>query len=129
VIPPADAFGSAGNKQDGIGPNDSLVFVVDINSAFATASVPGKQTTDGGVKLPTVTPPAPGSTNGPTITSPPGVTPPATLTVKPLIKGTAPVVKQGDEITVQYTGVIRRTGQVFDCSWQRNAPLTTTIGA
>jgi hypothetical protein len=43
VMPPADAYGSAGSKSQGIGPDDSLVFVVDINSAFDTASVPGER--------------------------------------------------------------------------------------
>jgi FKBP-type peptidyl-prolyl cis-trans isomerase len=128
VMPPADAFGSAGNKSQGIGPNDSLVFVVDINSAFDTASAPGKQTSDGGGTLPTVTPPALGSTHGPTIVIPPDVAPPATLTVKPLIKGTGPVVQQDDDIAVQYTGVNWRTGQVFNSSWQNNTPFTTIIG-
>ena len=128
VMPPADGFGSAGNSQEGIGANDNLVFVVDIDSSFATASVPGKQTSDGGGALPTVTPSAAGSANGPAITIPGGVTPPATLQVKPLIRGTGPVVKQGQDIAVQYTGVIWRTGQVFGSSWQSKTPLTTPIG-
>jgi peptidylprolyl isomerase len=128
VMPPADAFGSAGNRAENIGPDDSLVFVVDINSAFASASVPGKQTSDGGGKLPTVTPPASGSTDGPTITIPADATPPTTLAVKPLIKGAGPVVKKGQDIAVQYTGVIWRSGEVFDSSWQQNQPFTTPIG-
>jgi FKBP-type peptidyl-prolyl cis-trans isomerase len=126
VMPPADGFGSTGNSQEGIGAGDSLVFVVDIDSSFGTASVPGKQTSNGGGALPTVT--AGGGANGPTITIPSGVTPPATLQVKPLIQGTGPVVKQGQDIAVQYTGVIWRTGQVFGSSWQSKTPLTTPIG-
>jgi FKBP-type peptidyl-prolyl cis-trans isomerase len=128
VMPPADGFGSAGNSQEGIGADDNLVFVVDINSAFNTASVPGKQTSNGGGALPTVTPPAPGSTSGPTITIPATVTPPAALQVKPLIKGAGPVVQSGQEIAVQYTGVIWRTGEVFGSSWRSGDPFTTIIG-
>lgn len=128
VLPPADGFGSAGNSQDGIGGTDSLVFVVDIDSSFGTASVPGKQKSDGGGTLPTVTPPAAGSADGPTITIPGDVTPPATLQVKTLIRGTGPVVKQGQEIAVQYIGAIWRTGHVFDSSWSSNTPFTTSIG-
>ena len=128
VMPPAEGFGSAGNPQEHIGADDSLVFVVDINSSFGTASVPGRQTSDGGGALPTVTPAAAGSASGPAITIPGGVTPPATLQVKPLIRGTGPVVKQGQDIAVQYTGVIWRTGQVFGSSWQSKSPLTTSIG-
>jgi FKBP-type peptidyl-prolyl cis-trans isomerase len=129
VIPPADAFGSAGNSQEGIGPNDTLVFVIDMISTFGSASVPGTQASDGGGSLPTVSPPAPGSPSGPTITIPSGVTPPGTLQVRTLIKGTGPVVQSGQDIAVQYTGVIWRTGEVFDSSWSSKTPLTTVIGS
>jgi peptidylprolyl isomerase len=128
VIPPADAFGSTGNSQQGIGPTDTLVFVVDMSSTFPTATVPGTQATTGGGALPTVTPPAANSTAGPTIKIPAKTTAPKTLQVKTLIKGTGAVVKKGQDLAVQYTGVIWRTGKVFDSSWARNMPLTTVIG-
>ncbi|MGH3244688.1 MAG: FKBP-type peptidyl-prolyl cis-trans isomerase [Trebonia sp.] len=128
VIPPKDAFGTTGNTTEGIGAKDTLVFVVDMGSTFPTASVPGKQASTGGGALPTVTPPAAGSTAGPTIKIPAKTTAPKTLQVKPLIKGTGAVVKKGQDLAVQYTGVIYRTGQVFDSSWSRNTPLTTVIG-
>ena len=128
VIPPADAFGSTGNSQEGIGAKDTLVFVVDMGSTFKTGSVPGTQASTGGGALPTVTPPAANSTAGPTITIPAKTTAPTTLQVKTLIKGTGAVVKKGQDLAVQYTGVIWRTGKVFDSSWSRNQPLTTVIG-
>jgi peptidylprolyl isomerase len=128
VIPPADAFGSTGNSQQGIGPTDTLVFVVDMSSTFPTATVPGTQATTGGGALPTVTPPAANSTAGPTIKIPAKTTAPKTLQVKTLIKGTGAVVKKAQDIAVQYTGVIWRTGKVFDSSWSRHTPLTTVIG-
>jgi peptidylprolyl isomerase len=59
---------------------------------------------------------------------PPDATPPPALTVRPLIKGTGPVVQQNADIAVQYTGVIWRTGRVFASSWPGNAPFTTVIG-
>ncbi|HET9082620.1 MAG TPA: FKBP-type peptidyl-prolyl cis-trans isomerase [Trebonia sp.] len=129
VIPPADGFGTQGSSQAGIGPNDTLVFVVDMNSTFATGSVPGTQTSNVGGTLPTVTPPAAGSTAGPTIKIPAKTNPPATLQVKTLIKGKGAVVKKGQDIAVQYTGVNWRTGKVFDSSWARHTPFTTVIGA
>ncbi len=128
VIPPADAFGATGNSQEGIGASDTLVFVVDLGSTFPTASVPGKQASTASGALPTVTPPAASSTAGPTIKIPAGTTAPKSLQVKTLIKGTGPVVKKGQDLAVQYTGVIWRTGKVFDSSWSRNMPLTTVIG-
>ena len=99
-----------------------------MNSTFATASVPGTQASTGGGALPTVTPPTAGSTAGPTITINTKATAPKTLQVKTLIKGTGAVVKKGQDIAVQYTGVIWRTGKVFHSSWSRNQPFTTVIG-
>ena len=128
VIPPKDAFGTSGNSSEGIGASDTLVFVIDIGSTFTTGSVAGTQATNGGGALPTVTAPAANSTAGPTIKIPAKTTAPKTLQVKPLIKGTGAVVKAGQDIAVQYTGVIWRTGKVFDSSWARNTPLTTVIG-
>jgi FKBP-type peptidyl-prolyl cis-trans isomerase len=129
VLPPSEAFGSAGNSQEGVGPDDSLVFVIDMDSAFATASVPGTQTSTGGGALPTVTPPAADSTSGPTITIPADATPPDTLQTKTLIKGSGPVVKSGDDIAIQYTGVSWQTGEVFNSSWASGTPFTLVTGA
>jgi FKBP-type peptidyl-prolyl cis-trans isomerase len=126
VIPPKDAFGSAGNSSIGVGANDTVVFVVDMVKSFNnTAGVPGTQTSNGGGTLPTVTAGAAGK--GPTITIPKTAAP-KTLQVKALIKGTGPVVKKGNYIVVQYTGVNWRTGKVFDSSWSRSEPWATEIG-
>jgi peptidylprolyl isomerase len=128
VIPPKDAFGSTGNSTEGIGAKDTLVFVIDMISTFGTSSVPGTQASNGGGSLPTVTAPAANSTAGPTIKIPAKTTAPKALQVKTLIKGKGAVVKKGQDLAVQYTGVIWRTGAVFDSSWARSTPLTTVIG-
>ena len=128
VIPPKDGFGSTGNSQAGVGATDTLVFVVDMDSTFATGSVSGAQTSNAGGSLPTVTAPAAKSTAGPTIKIPANTTAPTSLQVKTLIKGNGAVVKKGQDLAVQYTGVIWRTGKVFDSSWSRQTPLTTVIG-
>jgi FKBP-type peptidyl-prolyl cis-trans isomerase len=126
VIPPADAFGSAGNSQIGVAPNDTVVFVIDLIKTFTnTDGVTGAQTSNGGGTLPTVTAGAAGK--GPTITIPKTAAP-KTLQVKTLVKGTGPVVKKGNYIVVQYTGVNYRTGKVFDSSWSRSEPWATEIG-
>ena len=36
VIPPKDAFGTTGNSQEGIGANDTLVFVIDMDLRRST---------------------------------------------------------------------------------------------
>jgi FKBP-type peptidyl-prolyl cis-trans isomerase len=126
VIPPADAFGTAGNSQIGVGPKDTVVFVIDMVKSFDnSAGVPGTQTSNGGGTLPTVTAGAAGK--GPTITIP-STAASKTLQVKTLIKGTGAVVKKGQYIVVQYTGVNYRTKKVFDSSWSRSAPFATVIG-
>jgi FKBP-type peptidyl-prolyl cis-trans isomerase len=126
VIPPKDAFGTAGNSEIGVGPNDTVVFVVDMIKSFDnSAGVPGTQTSNGGGTLPTVTAGAAGK--GPTITIP-NTAAPKTLQVKTLIKGTGPVVKKGQYLVVQYTGVNYRTKKVFDSSWSRSEPFATVIG-
>jgi FKBP-type peptidyl-prolyl cis-trans isomerase len=126
VIPPADAFGTAGNSQIGVGPKDTVVFVIDMVKSFAnTDGVSGAQTSNGGGALPTVTAGAAGK--GPTITIPKTAAP-KTLQVKTLVKGTGAVVKKGQYIVVQYTGVNYRTGKVFDSSWSRSEPWATQIG-
>src|SRR6202020_1411557 len=49
LIPPKDAFGSAGNSSIGVGANYTVVFVVDMVKSFNnTAGVPGTQTSNGG---------------------------------------------------------------------------------
>ena len=126
VIPPKDAFGAAGNSQIGVGANDTVIFVIDMLKTFTnTDGVPGTQTSNGGGTLPTVTAGAAGK--GPTITIPKTAAP-KTLQVKTLIKGTGAVVKKGQYIVVQYTGVNYRTGKVFDSSWSRSEPWATEIG-
>ena len=126
VIPPADAFGSTGNSTIGVGDNDTVVFVIDMLKSFTnTAGVTGAQTSDGGGALPTVKAGAAGK--GPTITIP-NTPAPKTLQVKTLIKGTGPVVKKGQYLVVQYTGVNYRTKKVFDSSWSRSEPWATEIG-
>ncbi len=126
VIPPADAFGPTGNAEIGVGPKDTVIFVVDMLKTIPnTAGATGKQTYSGGGKLPTVTAGAAGK--APTITIPKNAAP-TTLVVKNLIKGTGAKVAKGQLIVVQYTGVIWRTGKVFDSSWSRGEPFGTPIG-
>jgi FKBP-type peptidyl-prolyl cis-trans isomerase len=126
VIPPADAFGTTGNSEIGVGAKDTVIFVVDMLKTFNnTAGVAGKQTSNGGGALPTVIAGAAGKT--PTITIP-NTAAPKTLEVKDLIKGTGAKVTKGQFIVVQYTGMNWRTKKVFDSSWSRSEPWGTPIG-
>jgi peptidylprolyl isomerase len=97
-----------------------------MNQVFSP-SLTAKQTSNAGGALPTVTAPAAGSTTGPTVTINTEATPPETLQVKVLAKGTGPVVKANQNIVVQYTGLIWRTGQVFQSSWHQGGPTSLAL--
>jgi peptidylprolyl isomerase len=53
---------------------------------------------------------------------------PTALKVTTLVKGTGPVVKSGDTITVNYIGATYVDGKVFDSSWSRKQTFPTAIG-
>jgi FKBP-type peptidyl-prolyl cis-trans isomerase len=127
VIPPKEGFGSQGNPQLGVTGADTLVFVIDLEKSFAnTAGATGTHVSNGGGALPTVSTPLAGQ--APTVTIP-KTAPPKNLTVTPLIKGTGSAVAKGQAVVVQYTGVIWRTGKVFDSSWSRKTPFEFIDGA
>jgi FKBP-type peptidyl-prolyl cis-trans isomerase len=126
VLPPKYGYGTAGNSQVGVTGTDTLVFVVDMIRVYAgTASASGTHVSDGGGTLPTVTATA---NSAPKITIPKS-SPPSSLVVKTLIKGSGPPVAKGQEVVTQYVGVNYRTHSVFDSSWSRGAPFGFQIGA
>jgi peptidylprolyl isomerase len=123
-IPPTDAFGAQGNSQLGVQKDDTLLFVLDIESI----RTPLAQATGAPVApragLPTVKVDDKGQ---PTITVP-KTTAPTKLVTQPLIKGTGDAVKSGQTITVHYTGVVWPGGKVFDSSFKRGQPASFPIG-
>ncbi|MBT0771939.1 FKBP-type peptidyl-prolyl cis-trans isomerase [Kineosporia sp. J2-2] len=125
AVPPADAYGTSGVSSAGIGPTDTLIFVIDIDAAADIL----KRATGTKVKakagLPTVKLKA--KTGEPTVTVP-STEPSDSLVVQPLIEGKGKKVEKGQTITVHYTGVNWRDGTVFDSSWTRGAPASFPIG-
>ena len=125
VVPPKDGFGPKGNAQLNIMGADTLVFAFDILRA-----IPGDASASGapvpyqpGTGLPGVT----WRRNGPLITVPKAA-PPRKLVVRLLRRGTGPPILAGQTVAAQYTGVVWRTGQVFDSSWARGFPYGFTLG-
>ena len=49
---------------------------------------------------------------------------PTTLKKKDLIVGTGASAQDGDTITVNYVGVVYKSGKTFDSSWSRKAPTS-----
>ena len=126
VVPPADAYGTAGDAQLGISASTTLVFVIDMIKAYPlTSSATGTAVSDGGGTLPKVSAHA-GS--APTIAIP-SATPPSGLVTKTLIRGTGPKVAKGQYVITQYTGYIWRTKKVFDSSWTDGSPFGFIMGA
>jgi FKBP-type peptidyl-prolyl cis-trans isomerase len=121
VLPPKYGYGTQGNSQIGVKPNDTLVWVVDLLHAFpANASASGKHLSSGGSGLPLV---STGAGGAPQISIPKSA-PPAKLIVKTLIKGTGAPVKANQNIVVRYVGSIWRTGKVFNSNWPSAAQPT-----
>jgi peptidylprolyl isomerase len=59
----------------------------------------------------------------------PGGEPPAELQVTDIREGDGAVAKPGDTVSVHYVGVAFSTGEEFDSSWDRGAPLQFRLGA
>jgi peptidylprolyl isomerase len=124
AIPPAEAFGAEGSKGAGVGPTDTIVFLIDVISAvtplpYATgAAVPPK------AGLPTA------KVDGAkaAVITVPKTAPPTKLVVQLLIKGSGPVVKSGQTIKVNYTGVLWKDGKKFDASSDHGSPVDIQIG-
>jgi peptidylprolyl isomerase len=59
----------------------------------------------------------------------PKSSPPSTLSVSTLIKGSGPALAMGDTVVAQYVGTIWRTGQVFGSTWPTSQqPAGTPFG-
>ncbi|MFG3283616.1 FKBP-type peptidyl-prolyl cis-trans isomerase [Streptomyces sp. NPDC048111] len=54
--------------------------------------------------------------------------PPTDLEIKEIWEGDGAVAKAGDKVKVHYVGVAFSTGEEFDASWNRGAPLQFQLG-
>jgi peptidylprolyl isomerase len=113
VVPAAEAFGSVGQPELAIGPDDDLVLVVDVlalvplQAAGTPLAVPDGFP-DLGLEF--------DADGRPTVTIP-DVDPPGTALSATLIEGGGPVVGALDEFLIQFQAVNWRTGDVFDETW------------
>ena len=125
AIPPADAFGAKGNPQAGLGPTDTLVYLIDLVSASTPLS------SVGGVAIPLIAGLPTATVEGakPANITVPKTAPPTKLIVQPLIRGLGALVKSGQSIKVNYTGVLWKDGKKFDASGDHGAPVDVQIGA
>ncbi len=82
----------------------------------------------GATEAPVVTTPKPAAaiSKKPVVTVPTGPAP-THLVTKDLVTGTGQTAKAGQTVTVNYVGVLYKTGKEFDSSWSRNQPFTTAL--
>ena len=96
----------------------------------SSSKAPGVQQAPSGgateAAVTTTAKPPPAISKKPTVTVPTGPAP-ATLQTKDLVTGTGQTAKAGDTVTVNYVGVLYKTGKEFDSSWSRNQPFTTAL--
>jgi peptidylprolyl isomerase len=64
----------------------------------------------------------------PTVEVPSGP-PPSTLQIKDLKTGDGAEAKSGDQVSVQYVGVLYDGGKQFDSSWDRGQPFQFQLGS
>jgi peptidylprolyl isomerase len=130
AIPPVDAYGAKGLAQAGIGPTDTIVFLIDLVSARTPLAKAGGVAVQPKAGLPTVIVEGakPAQITVPKTPAPTG------LVVQPLLQGMGAVVKSGQHIEVYYTGVLWKDGKEFDASGDPKAgapyggPLEVQIG-
>jgi peptidylprolyl isomerase len=126
VVPPKEGYGANGYPALQIGGADSLVYVLDVVGRYPkTAAAHGAAKSQRDPRLPQVSAAAAGQAPKVTVPQAPA---PRKLAARTVIEGTGPVVKGGQVLALQYTGVLWRTGKVFDSSWQTGRVYATTIG-
>jgi peptidylprolyl isomerase len=97
------------------------------------APIPGNSSSGGystTASTPTATTPAVTAPAGPKpkIAKPSGP-PPTSLKIVDLKQGTGTPVKSGDQVSVQYVGVLYNTAKQFDASYDRGQPFAFQLGA
>ena len=116
TIPPDLAYGADGNPEQGIGPDETVVFVVDVVAA----------TDEPGLCNDPRTIPA-GREGKPTSVDIP-MEPWTELTTSDLVVGDGEVVSRDAYVKMDYLGVGCFSGAQFDSSWDRDEQLSVALG-
>ncbi|MCY7413659.1 MAG: FKBP-type peptidyl-prolyl cis-trans isomerase [Salinibacterium sp.] len=111
-------FGDTDLSEFDLSAEDTLVVVIDIENAFLGRANGADQLARSG--FPSISL-APNGQPGFTIPNEPA---PTELLITALKLGAGSVVEEGDQVVLQYTGVLWDTRTVFDSSWERGAPAT-----
>ena len=107
----------------------ATLLVAGLAACGSSSKAPGVQPApSAGLTGTTITTPKvpPALSKQPVVTVPKGPAP-SHLVVKDLIKGTGQPAQPSKTITVNYVGVLYKSGTQFDSSWSRNQPFTTPL--
>jgi peptidylprolyl isomerase len=99
-------------------------------SAGTTQAAASPATTSSTATTPAVATPKPPSplASKPVVAVPKG-SPPKTLVVNDVIKGTGAAATAGSNVTVNYVGVLSNNGKEFDSSWKTGSPASFTLSS
>lgn len=125
AIPATDAYGPNGHPQLGVGPEDTLVFYLEIESSRAALTQAEGEEVEPEEGLPEV---EADGTSPATVTIPEDYEAPETTLAQVLIKGDGPEVKAGQTLKAHYTGIKLSDGEMFDNSYDRGEPSPFPIG-
>ncbi len=98
VIPPEQAYGETGSGSGSIGPNETLIFMVDLLGVV------------------------PASLDKPEITVPDEAA--TELVINDIVEGDGEAATAGSVVWVHYVGVAQSNGEQFDSSWDRGRDQT-----
>ena len=119
--PAKAAFGNADLSKLSLTDKDSVVFVADVVDIPPTRATGKSVTPPEGLPVVTLNQ----KTGEPTIKIP-KADPPTETKIGVLKQGDGDTVQASDTVTIQYKGVLWRTGNVFDATWSRGAPYTNS---
>lgn len=117
-------FVMAGWQQDSTGQARSLLQVADVDRVVSPLRAEGKTEAVSG-DFPEV---SLGDNGAPAISGKGQGEPPTTTTREVLITGEGDKTRQGDYLTMQYTGWKWSDGSQFDSSWERGQPFSFVQG-
>jgi peptidylprolyl isomerase len=114
----AVGIGACGDEENG------SASTADTPAAAAAAATSTSTTTTAGKGSPAI---STDLSSKPEIPKPSGK-PPTKLVTKDIVVGKGRAAKAGDNVVVHYVGVLHRTGEQFDASWDAGSPFAFVLG-
>ena len=118
-----DSHGGAADPTNGIGKNDSFVYVVDVKDAFLAKANGADQAPVNGMPAVVLT------ADGTPGISVPDRTAPKTSTINVLKKGSGATVKTDQFLVVKFTAIGWSSKIVFDSTWTDHQASVLQVGA